>query len=434
MSRRLLWVLPKWPLPAIDGSRRATVSLVRKLVHLGDTVDLLAIVNPLEPIDLAQARNELGVSRIFVLTQSCRSRAKFKELFCLAKSWLANPRLPLTMRYYSSGALRRSFEGILIQHHFPGQGGYSNGSAAEGAAEPWDAVVFEGPHAAVPTLRSGVCEPPSGVRVVYRAQNCESSLWESKKALVRGAWRLLVGYQTACMHDFEKRLVQSCQGVAAVSEEDLTALMALADGEGSVRPIGEVVPVGYEGQAAPLARKAGCEQVMFLGRLDWYPNRDGLIWFLKEVWPRVQQLRPSLQVAIAGSGDYTPLKPYLSGAGIRFLGQVEDLEALYADSLATLVPVFYGGGTRVKVIEACWHGVPCVSTALGVQGVGLAAAESYFGAERVEDWVGLLTGLMVERSEAVGRAAYQAVREKFSALVAAKRFQSLIERIMVQGR
>jgi glycosyltransferase involved in cell wall biosynthesis len=41
--------------------------------------------------------------------------------------------------------------------------------------------------------------------------------------------------------------------------------------------------------------------------------------------------------------------------GVEVLGHVEDLAAVYAKSRAVVVPMYDGGGTKIKVLEALAH-------------------------------------------------------------------------------
>lgn len=52
------------------------------------------------------------------------------------------------------------------------------------------------------------------------------------------------------------------------------------------------------------------------------------------------------------------------------LGFVEDLAGLAAGAAVIIVPLWHGGGTRLKVLEALATGRPLVRTSLAVSGIG----------------------------------------------------------------
>src|SRR5699024_3016291 len=60
---------------------------------------------------------------------------------------------------------------------------------------------------------------------------------------------------------------------------------------------------------------------------------------------------------------------------VQVTGFVTDaeLERWYARSRVAIAPLRFGGGMKGKVLESLRHGVPCVTTSTGVQGLGAAS-------------------------------------------------------------
>lgn len=75
-----------------------------------------------------------------------------------------------------------------------------------------------------------------------------------------------------------------------------------------------------------------------------------------------------------------------TGSNLSWEGSIRRIP-LYRQAAVSIVPVFYGSGTRVKVIEASRFARPCFSTALGVEGVGLESGVSFFRGESESDWI-----------------------------------------------
>ena len=159
-----------------------------------------------------------------------------------------------------------------------------------------------------------------------------------------------------------------------------------------------------------------------MGRLDWPPNREGLLWFLEKVWPEVHRRRPSLELWIGGSGDSEWLKSRGETPGTKYLGRVDRLDEVYRDCLLCLVPVFYGSGTRVKAIEASRYGRACLSTALGVEGLGMEEGRTFLRAETAEEWVDALVNMNRDRAIQVGKDAHELLKQSFHLPVAARKF------------
>ena len=76
---------------------------------------------------------------------------------------------------------------------------------------------------------------------------------------------------------------------------------------------------------------------------------------------------------MAGAGLGPGLRDRIAASpGARALGVVDDLPALLATARAVVVPLWAGGGTRLKVLEALAAARAVVATPLGVEGLDLA--------------------------------------------------------------
>ena len=118
--------------------------------------------------------------------------------------------------------------------------------------------------------------------------------------------------------------------------------------------------------------------LMFVGGFSHQPNVGGVIWFVREVMPRLKALDTRYHFAIAGSNAPQEILD-LQGEGVSVLGRISDQElaSLYRTSALAIVPLLYGGGVKGKVIEAMARGVPVVMTSVGAQGVPDANSIAY---------------------------------------------------------
>ncbi|MCC7440244.1 MAG: glycosyltransferase [Bdellovibrionales bacterium] len=422
MSRPWLWIVPKWSFPAQDGARVATVNLLKQVAAQGRVVDYLAIAGDDEKVDLEEARRELGVRRVYVLRRPGFRVTRAGAALGAAQSLVLRPSLPVTLRHFGAPSLSAQVSRLLKEG--AGRAG-AECTAADGLQTPdWGTVVYDGLHPAAHSRVKGRFIRPSGadgeLRVVYRAHNYETGIWERKAAQSGAAMRAFFSAQARLMKEFENSLAGAADAVATVSFEDLSLFRGV---NASVR--GGVVPIGYSFEEPVPAPWSECPQLMFLGKMDWPPNREGLQWFLREVWPAVAQRRPDLRLAVAGSGESSWLEEFRSLPGLKLLGRVESVESVYRESVLSLVPVFYGSGTRVKAIEACRFGRPCLSTAIGVEGVGLEPGRSYFQAETTAEWISMLSNLDPARCADMGREAWGAARDHFDVVAAARRLLEL---------
>jgi glycosyltransferase involved in cell wall biosynthesis len=164
----------------------------------------------------------------------------------------------------------------------------------------------------------------------------------------------------------ERRAARRADGVLCVSEHDARHFTALGADPVVVAPHGVDDELFAVDPAPP-----DDARVLFFGRMDYAPNAIGLLRFAREAWPRIAAARPDAELVVVGAG----LAPDAAGElralpGVRVAGEVEDLRAEIAAARLVVVPVWQGGGTRLKVLESLAAARPVLGTELGVGGVG----------------------------------------------------------------
>jgi glycosyltransferase involved in cell wall biosynthesis len=110
--------------------------------------------------------------------------------------------------------------------------------------------------------------------------------------------------------------------------------------------------------------------ILFVGNLSYYPNEDGVRYFVQQILPLIRLYIKNVCFEIAGAGASGSLKRFLwRAAAVRFLGYQRDLAPAYARADVAVIPLRAGGGTRIKILEAFAHRVPVISTTTGAEGI-----------------------------------------------------------------
>lgn len=386
---RILWVTPKFPLGTPDGARHATRSLIRQLTHKGVQIDLVSLVPSGESADESMVIRELGLQRCFIIR---RSGSRWWPLPTLSIPW--------TFRTFAAPSVRQAFAAELER--------YLKSLLPQDKAF----VVFDGLHTFAAFDSEIRSLSSQGVQVIYRAHNVETVLWEQCADRAKTPWfRWFFRFQAQQVSRFERTRCSQVDRVAPVSEEDAQKFRRLApQASVSVTRIGMDFP---SPESLPMPKSQNQFEVLFVGRLDWLPNRLGLQWFLDNVWPKVHAHRPALRLTVAGMGNGEWLQKYVNLSGLRILGRVDDVEPLYHECNVCIAPIFQGSGTRVKIIESARFMRPVISTTLGAEGSGLIPGVSFFQAENEGEWIQCLQTVTVEDCRRVGSEAYRQMRQNF---------------------
>jgi len=268
--------------------------------------------------------------------------------------------------------------------------------------------------------------------LIVDTQNVEAEAWHAATPQMAGG-RLLLLLDRRSMGRFERRTLARADGVAFCSERDRDCLDgALRDGASVA-----VVPNSVDTDSLrPLRPPADDNEVLFLGGLGYGPNREAVRFIVAELAPLLA--REGITPLIVG-GDASDLgdaaaAPGSDRGGTRFLGKPADVLPAYERSFATIVPLFSGSGTRLKVLESFAYGRPVVSTAKGIEGLAAEPGVHYLPAETPQQFAAQVVTLRDPatrgRLVAAGRLL---VEERYSWRVAGSAFLALLEACLAQG-
>jgi glycosyltransferase involved in cell wall biosynthesis len=107
-------------------------------------------------------------------------------------------------------------------------------------------------------------------------------------------------------------------------------------------------------------------RIIFSGNMDFPPNYESAIWFIKYVLPLLLKRKPEIKFVVAGSNPIEELRA-LSGANVEVTGFVSDIKREIAMSELYVASMVSGGGFKNKVVEAISSGTYVVSTSIGVE-------------------------------------------------------------------
>jgi glycosyltransferase involved in cell wall biosynthesis len=147
-------------------------------------------------------------------------------------------------------------------------------------------------------------------------------------------------------------------------------------------------------------------RVLFFGSLDYEPNVDGLVWFVREAWPRVRAAVPGATLAVVGRRPTVEVRELANVPGVTVQADVAEAPPCYAASDVVVVAVRIGSGTRLKALEAMASGRPVVGTRVGLEGLHLEHAAPPSPAITVDTAAELadgVIGLLRNPTEAAGR-------------------------------
>ncbi|MBC8030882.1 MAG: glycosyltransferase [Pyrinomonadaceae bacterium] len=218
----------------------------------------------------------------------------------------------------------------------------------------------------------------------------------------------------AALHyrDLETRLAQASDLIWCNSSEDRRVMESEVGGKRF-----EVIPTihALHGRGKSFADR---RHLLFVGNFAHTPNRDGVHFFMREIFPLLERSLPDAHIFIVGDNAPPEVLAYASDR-VNVTGYLPDLEPLWHSCRVFIAPLRFGAGVKGKVGEAMSYALPVVVTSIGAEGFGLRHAFSAMIADAPEDFAASIVQLYSEAElwEKLAGNSHRHVEENFTPAV-----------------
>lgn len=239
------------------------------------------------------------------------------------------------------------------------------------------------------------------IKWVYRSHNLEYQIWErlaisEQQPLKRWYFAL----QSKRLKRYEIDAWCQMDAIVPIVETDSTVIQATVSEIQKNNQLNSGYSVLNQPQIhvyqpgiaieSPFAFVHRPLSIFHIGSMEWQANEQGVMWFLKKVWPLVLSAQPNVKFHLAGKG-LSKTDPRFFQTGIVNHGEVDDAEVFMQSHGIMIVPIQAGSGIRIKSLEAMALGVPVVSTSIGAQGLTVESGTQMIIAD---DPAGFADGIM----------------------------------------
>ena len=176
--------------------------------------------------------------------------------------------------------------------------------------------------------------------------------------------------------------------------------------------------------------------VLYVGAMDWFPNRDAVDYFAEEILPRLRRKAPDLHFTVAGRNPSQKMRERYRGfPDVTLSGSVTEMRPIIAKAAVCVVPLRIGSGTRLKILEAAAMGKPVVSTCLGAEGLEFVPGEEIVLADEPEGFAAAVADLLTDRSRRIslGRAARRRVEGHYDLSTLSTAVRTAFEELVPQA-
>ncbi len=200
--------------------------------------------------------------------------------------------------------------------------------------------------------------------------------------------------------------------------------------------LGEVTVIPNVYVDIPIYRKKNhtCN-LLFVGNLNYQPNVDAVLFFAKHILP----LLPSyMQLHVVGR---TPINQEILvdfnklslDSRITFFYDVQRCSPYYFNAAVAIIPLRFGGGTKLKILEAFAHSCPVVSTSIGCEGLLVKDGVELLVRNAVHDFAQACIAIIEKPliGENLAKKAYDLIVNEYSQDVIDKHVHSVLRGISI---
>jgi len=337
---KILQLTNKIPYPPKDGGAIATLNISMGLHSLGHEITLLGMNTTKHYTnmdDLPQTLSCIIDIRDVKVDTNISFRAAFKNLFF--------SHLPYNAERFFNKDFTRALVNLLKEKNF-------------------DVVQLEGLYM---SWYIDIIRKHSKAIIALRAHNIEHEIWQRAAMQERSFFKKIYFRILARrIKRFKLSILNTYDLLLPITKRDASHYFEL----GNTRPA-FVVPAGYDvARLNPESGEVNFPNIFFIGTLDWFPNQEGVVWFLEKVWDKLLIVNPGLEFHVAGRNAPLWLEELLhSKAGVVYHGEIDDAHAFIVKNAIMIAPLFSGSGMRVKIIEGMALGKTIVTTTIGAEGI-----------------------------------------------------------------
>lgn len=235
--------------------------------------------------------------------------------------------------------------------------------------------------------------------------------------------RARYGLTWAKYRRYLRRLMRNFNYSTVASEQERQLVRRVLPDTGRVRVMPNCINLAdYSAVAEP----EQAHTLIYTGAFSYFANYQAMTWFVGQVYPRIKADVPATRLVITGNHADRPLPP---APDVTLTGFVDDVRPCIASAAVSLAPIWHGGGTRLKILEAMALGTSVVATSKGAEGLDVKPDEHLLIADTPTEFAAAVVRLLRDESlrQRLAENAFQRVRQKYDWAALMPEFLELVQ-------
>lgn len=234
-------------------------------------------------------------------------------------------------------------------------------------------------------------------KIILHEHNCEYLIWKRYAGIEKNIIKKIALLNQA--YRIKKYELEICKKshIILAAPNDTAELVQIGADE---RKFMETYHLGDDSllEKPDLVFNEKEKSLLYVGTLSWEANIDGLLWFIDKIWPDIKTQQSGITLYIVGKNPDNRLKSLVAkDTSILLTGFVDDLEPYFQKCAVFITPLRFGSGIKVKVVNALYRGIPCVTTSIGAEGLKTIDGEHVFIKDNTTEFAACVNKLYKEK-------------------------------------
>lgn len=248
-----------------------------------------------------------------------------------------------------------------------------------------------------------------GVPFFIRGHNVDTQVMDRFIARQRNPIsRAAASWQRSKFARYEGDILARADGCSMITESDAAECRRLFPAT-SPAVVGAGTDLEYF-RPSTVARDPNL--LVHVGSLTAFTKLDAVLWFCREVWPRILEAKPGARFRLVGQA---PPERFRAFPNVEVRGRVDDVREHLAAGIAFIAPQFVGSGVRLKIINAMATGNAVVATPVACEGIPIDDGQHALVREDAVGFAEAVLQLMndPDRGACFGQSARQLAEELY---------------------
>lgn len=159
----------------------------------------------------------------------------------------------------------------------------------------------------------------------------------------KGLWKLIYNYEYSKVKKLEKEVLKNINKAMITSKVDRDYIL-----ERHINKKIEIFSQAIDEKLFDYKKEEENNSIVFIGKLDYYPNEDAILYFINEIFPHIKNYK----LQIIGVNPTERIKKIIGAKeNIELLGYVENPYQIIKNSKLMVAPIRIGGGIQNKILE-----------------------------------------------------------------------------------